>query len=119
MLYLPGGSDTQCFGLTAKKSANSFTISKICSSLRPLSGHIQSCLFVQVKAEKPAWYLGAIAGAVLKTLGVVASRSAEYLGYLEKGQLPPARLTLTSFQHTFVLEGTPTPRPPSPLFSLP
>ena len=59
----------------------------------------------QVKAEKPAWYLGVIAGALLRTLDVVASGSAEYLGYLEKGQLPPARLSLTSFQHSFVLEG--------------
>ena len=59
----------------------------------------------QVKAEKPAWYLGVIAGAVLRTLNVVATGAAEFLGYLEKGQLPPAKLTLTSFKHTFVLEG--------------
>lgn len=60
---------------------------------------------MQVKAEKPVWYLGVIAGAVLRTMDVVASGSAEYLGYLEKGQLPPAKVTLTSFQHTLVLEG--------------
>ena len=58
-----------------------------------------------MKAEKPPWYLGVIAGAVLRTLEVVASGCAEYLGYLEKGQLPPARLSLISFQHTMVLEG--------------
>ena len=58
-----------------------------------------------MKAEKPAWYLGVIAGAVLRTLNVVATGAAEFLGYLEKGQLPPAKLTLTSFKHTFVLEG--------------
>ena len=32
-------------------------------------------------------------------------RSADYLGFLEKGQLPPARLTLTSFEQQLVLEG--------------
>ena len=59
----------------------------------------------QVRAEKPAWYLAVISGALLRTLDFVAARSAEYLGYLEKGQLPPARLTLTAFEEAFVLEG--------------
>lgn len=58
-----------------------------------------------MKAEKPVWYLGVVAGAILKTMDVVASGSAEYLGYLEKGQLPPARLSLTTSQQTLVLEG--------------
>ena len=59
----------------------------------------------QVRAEKPAWYLAVISGALLRTLDFVAARSAEYLGYLEKGQLPPARLTLTAFEEAFVLDG--------------
>lgn len=60
-----------------------------------------------MRAEKPKWFLSVIAGAVLRTMHVVASGIAEYLGYLEKGQLPPARLSLTSFQHMLVLEGAP------------
>lgn len=60
---------------------------------------------MQVKAEKPAWHLGVISGALLRTMEQVASNSADYMGYLEKGQLPPARLSLTRFLHTFVLEG--------------
>ncbi len=60
---------------------------------------------MQVRAEKPAWYLAVISGALLRTLEFVSTRSAEYLGYLEKGQLPPARLTLTAFEEAFVLEG--------------
>ena len=60
---------------------------------------------LQVRAEKPAWYLAVISGALLRTLDFVSARSAEYLGYLEKGQLPPARLTLTAFEESFVLEG--------------
>jgi acetyl-CoA carboxylase/biotin carboxylase 1 len=59
----------------------------------------------QVRAEKPKWYLSVIAGAVLRTLGHVAVRSAEYLGYLQKGQLPPARISLTSFTEEVVLDG--------------
>ena len=59
----------------------------------------------QVRAEKPAWYQAVIGGALLRTLDFVAARSAEYLGYLEKGQLPPARLTLTAFEEAFVLDG--------------
>lgn len=59
----------------------------------------------QVKAEKPVWYLGVIAGAVLRTLDFIAAGAAEFVGYLEKGQLPPAKLTLTTAQQSFVLEG--------------
>lgn len=60
---------------------------------------------LQVKAEKPKWYLAVIAGAVLRTLGHVSVRSAEYLAFLQKGQLPPARISLTSFTEEVVLEG--------------
>jgi hypothetical protein len=74
----------------------------------------------QVRAEKPAWYQAVIGGALLRTLDFVAARSAEYLGYLEKGQLPPARLTLTAFEEAFVLDGAPCytacePHQPLPL----
>jgi hypothetical protein len=61
----------------------------------------------QVKAEKPPWYLSVIAGAVLRSLNAVSSRAADFLGYLTKGQLPPMHISLTSFQESFVLDGTP------------
>ena len=61
---------------------------------------------LQVKAERPVWYLSVICGALLRVIEQVNLRSADYLGFLEKGQLPPARLTLTSFQQQLVLEGT-------------
>ena len=60
---------------------------------------------LQVKAERPVWYLSVICGALLRVIEQVNLRSADYLGFLEKGQLPPARLTLTSFQQQLVLEG--------------
>lgn len=65
---------------------------------------ILSCL-LQVKAEKPAWYLAVISGALIRCQDYVNSLSTEYLGYLEKGQLPPARLTLTAFQDSLILDG--------------
>jgi len=61
----------------------------------------------QVKAERPVWYLSVICGALLRVIEQVNLRSADYLGFLEKGQLPPARLTLTSFEQQLVLEGQP------------
>ncbi|CAK0731625.1 hypothetical protein CVIRNUC_000020 [Coccomyxa viridis] len=69
------------------------------------TGWLDARISSHVRAEKPAWYLAVISGALLRTLDFVAARSAEYLGYLEKGQLPPARLTLTAFEEAFVLEG--------------
>lgn len=60
---------------------------------------------MQVKAEKPLWYLAIISGAVLRTLAWVAARSAEYLGHLQRGQLPPARLTLTTLEIPLVMDG--------------
>ena len=58
-----------------------------------------------MRAEKPAWYLAVIAGAVLRSLNAVASRAADFLGYLAKGQLPPMHISLTAFQEFFVLDG--------------
>ncbi|KAK9790754.1 hypothetical protein WJX73_002279 [Symbiochloris irregularis] len=37
----------------------------------------------QIKAEQPAWHLGVIAGALLRTLDAVACRSADYLGAVD------------------------------------
>ena len=69
------------------------------------TGWLDSRIARHVKAEKPAWYLAVIAGALLRCLDEVAAVSGEYLGYLEKGQLPPAKLTLTKFDTAFVLDG--------------
>ena len=64
------------------------------------------CAFTaQVRSERPPWHLSVICGTVLRALGRVSSRSAEYLSYLEKGQLPPARISLTSLREEFVVDG--------------
>ncbi|KAL3149360.1 hypothetical protein ABBQ32_002163 [Trebouxia sp. C0010 RCD-2024] len=69
------------------------------------TGWLDSRIAAHVKAETPAWYLSVICGALLRVIEQVNLRSADYLGFLEKGQLPPARLTLISFQQQLVLEG--------------
>lgn len=42
---------------------------------------------------------------MLRSLNAVASRAADFLGYLAKGQLPPMHISLTAFQESFVLDG--------------
>lgn len=59
----------------------------------------------QVRSERPPWHLSVICGTVLRALGRISSRSAEYLSYLEKGQLPPARISLTTLHEEFVVDG--------------
>ncbi len=61
----------------------------------------------QVRAEKPKWWLAVVSGAALRTLGLVSSRSAAFLDFLGKGQLPPGRVGLTAFQEALVIDGTP------------
>jgi len=58
-----------------------------------------------VRSERPPWHLSVICGTVLRALGRIASRSAEYLSYLEKGQLPPARISLVTLHEEFVVDG--------------
>ncbi|KAK9799384.1 hypothetical protein WJX73_008409 [Symbiochloris irregularis] len=69
------------------------------------TGWLDNRIATNVKAEKPLWYLAIISGAVLRTLAWVAARSAEYLGHLQRGQLPPARLTLTTLEIPLVMDG--------------
>ncbi len=46
-----------------------------------------------------------ICGTIVRALHRIATRSAEYLGYLEKGQLPPARISLVTIVEEFVVDG--------------
>ena len=62
-------------------------------------------MHAQVRSERPPWHLSVICGTVLRALARISCRSAEYLSYLEKGQLPPARISLTTLHEEFVLDG--------------
>ncbi|EFN59405.1 hypothetical protein CHLNCDRAFT_56737 [Chlorella variabilis] len=69
------------------------------------TGWLDARISAQVRSERPPWHLSVICGTVLRALGHVSSRSAEYLSYLEKGQLPPARISLTTLREEFVVDG--------------
>lgn len=59
----------------------------------------------QVHSSTAPTHLVIIAGMLLRSTILVNSRTAEYVGYLAKGQLPPARISLTRFEEDMVLEG--------------
>lgn len=51
-----------------------------------------------VKTEQPPWYLCVIGAAAVRAHEAFACKAAEYLGFLSKGQLPPADISLIFFQ---------------------
>ena len=68
---------------------------------------IPSWRSLQVKAEKPVWYISVVAGAILRTLETIEKDKSQFVQYLEKGHMPPSKLNPTSFKDSFVLEGRP------------
>ncbi|KAL4426359.1 hypothetical protein ABPG77_004653 [Micractinium sp. CCAP 211/92] len=74
-------------------------------SNRHHTGWLDARISAQVRSERPPWHLSVVCGTVLRALGRIASRSAEYLSYLEKGQLPPARISLVTLHEEFVVDG--------------
>ncbi|KAL3514074.1 hypothetical protein ACH5RR_026791 [Cinchona calisaya] len=42
-----------------------------------------------VRVERPPWYLSVVGGALYKVSASSATMVSEYIGYLEKGQIPP------------------------------
>lgn len=69
------------------------------------TGWLDARIAAQITAGRPPWHLSVVCGAVLRALEHTNGRLAEYLGYLEKGQLPPARISLVSTTEEFVLDG--------------
>jgi hypothetical protein len=51
-----------------------------------------------VKMEQPPWDLCVIGAAAVRAHEAFACKAAEYLGFLSKGQLPPANISLIFFQ---------------------
>jgi acetyl-CoA carboxylase/biotin carboxylase 1 len=71
------------------------------------TGWLDARIAAQITAGRPAWHLSVVCGAVLRALEHTNGRLAEYLGYLQKGQLPPARISLVSIDEEFVVDGEP------------
>lgn len=62
------------------------------------TGWLDQRIAANVKAEKPAWELCVIGAAAVRAHEAFACKAAEYLGFLSKGQLPPADISLIFFQ---------------------
>ena len=59
----------------------------------------------QVKPEAPLWYLAVIGGAVSKAYKALQARMADFVSYLEKGQIPGRNTLLEAVHSTMVLDG--------------
>ncbi|KAL6777494.1 BCC3 [Auxenochlorella protothecoides x Auxenochlorella symbiontica] len=69
------------------------------------TGWLDARIAAQVRAQRPPWHLVVAAGAVLRATQRVAARAAEFLAFLQKGQLPPDRVSLIHLTEEFVVDG--------------
>ncbi|XP_060973718.1 acetyl-CoA carboxylase 1-like isoform X1 [Cannabis sativa] len=53
------------------------------------TGWLDSRIAMRVRAERPPWYLSVVGGALFKSSASSAALVSDYVGYLEKGQIPP------------------------------
>jgi len=60
----------------------------------------------QVKPDAPIWYLAVIGAAVSRAYAVLQTRMAEFISYLEKGQIPRRNTLLEVVNDTLILEGS-------------
>ncbi|RMZ54549.1 hypothetical protein APUTEX25_002124, partial [Auxenochlorella protothecoides] len=72
------------------------------------TGWLDARIAAQVRAQRPPWHLVVAAGAVLRATQRVAARAAEFLAFLQKGQLPPDRVSLIHLTEEFVVDGVNT-----------
>ncbi|KAL4525084.1 hypothetical protein Ndes2526A_g07171 [Nannochloris sp. 'desiccata'] len=67
---------------------------------------LDSRIAAQITSGRPPWHLSVVCGAMVRAFEHSNSRLAEYLGYLQKGQLPPARISLVTTTEEFVVDST-------------
>jgi acetyl-CoA carboxylase/biotin carboxylase 1 len=60
----------------------------------------------QVKPESPTWYLAVIGAGVSRAYQILQARMADFISYLEKGQIPGRNTLLEAVHHSVVLEGS-------------
>ncbi|GKC75236.1 hypothetical protein Tco_1126010, partial [Tanacetum coccineum] len=53
------------------------------------TGWLDSRIAMRVRAKRPPWYLLVVGGALYKAAAGSAAMVSDYVGYLEKGQIPP------------------------------
>ncbi|EPS71957.1 hypothetical protein M569_02801, partial [Genlisea aurea] len=70
------------------------------------TGWLDSRIAMRVRAERPPWYLSVVGGALYKASTSSVAMVSEYIGYLEKGQIPPKHISLVSSVVSLNIEGS-------------
>nr|ASZ00210.1 acetyl-CoA carboxylase 2 [Pelargonium cotyledonis] len=70
------------------------------------TGWLDSRIAMRVRAERPLWYLSVVGGALFKASASSAAMVSDYVGYLEKGQIPPKHISLVNSRVSMNIEGT-------------
>ncbi|KAI4321148.1 hypothetical protein MLD38_034566 [Melastoma candidum] len=70
------------------------------------TGWLDSRIAMRVRAERPPWYLSVVGGALYKASASSAAVVSDYVGFLEKGQIPPKHLSLVNSQVSLNIEGS-------------
>ncbi|KAG4215598.1 hypothetical protein ERO13_A01G186450v2 [Gossypium hirsutum] len=70
------------------------------------TGWLDSRIAMRVRAERPPWYLSVVGGALYKASASSAAMVSDYIGYLEKGQIPPKHISLVHSQVSLNIEGS-------------
>ncbi|GMH14091.1 hypothetical protein Nepgr_015932 [Nepenthes gracilis] len=70
------------------------------------TGWLDSRIAMRVRAERPPWYISVVGGALFKASASSAAMVSDYVGYLEKGQIPPKHISLVHSQVSLNIEGS-------------
>ncbi|XP_071722600.1 acetyl-CoA carboxylase 1-like [Rutidosis leptorrhynchoides] len=70
------------------------------------TGWLDSRIAMRVRAERPPWYISVVGGGLYKASASSAAMVSDYIGYLEKGQIPPKHISLVNSQVSLNIEGS-------------
>eukprot|EP00850_Spirogloea_muscicola_P017414 SM000149S01349 [mRNA] locus=s149:208717:222851:+ [translate_table: standard] len=70
------------------------------------TGWLDSRIALRVRVERPPWHISVLAGALYRATRLTAARTAEYIDYLEKGQIPPKDISLVNFRVVLSIDGS-------------
>uniref|UniRef100_A0A2P2K1R6 Homomeric Acetyl-CoA Carboxylase Hom-ACCase n=1 Tax=Rhizophora mucronata TaxID=61149 RepID=A0A2P2K1R6_RHIMU len=70
------------------------------------TGWLDSRIAMRVRVERPPWYLSVVGGALYKASTSSAAMVSDYVGYLEKGQIPPKHISLVHSKVSLNIEGS-------------
>ncbi|POO04043.1 Pyruvate carboxylase [Trema orientale] len=102
-------SDSQFGHVFAFGESRALAIANMASDYRENkihTGWLDSRIAMRVRAERPPWYLSVVAGALFKASARSAAMVSDYVGYLEKGQIPPKHISLVYSQVPLNIEGS-------------